>query len=159
TAIAGTRSGITYDTKLSVARMTLQAADDSDALVQQIMSDPTRIKGATVIIRRTYLDLDPASVLSYRVLFKGRITQVTGNPAGIISLEVSDQYFHWQGNIVRRNTSKLCGFRFKGTRCGYTGAGTFCDKTLTACQGYNNEDNFGGFPYTARLQFRNVRIE
>ena len=43
----------------------------------------------------------------------------------------------------RKNT---CRFKFKSTECGYVGAGTTCDKTLSACRGYANTLRFGGFP-------------
>ena len=36
--------------------------------------------------------------------------------------------------------------KFKDAKCGYTGSGTSCDRTLTQCQAYGNELNFGGHP-------------
>ncbi|MBI5872996.1 MAG: DUF2163 domain-containing protein [Candidatus Omnitrophica bacterium] len=35
---------------------------------------------------------------------------------------------------------------FKGTECGYAGAGTSCNKTLQQCQAYLNQLRFGGEP-------------
>lgn len=41
----------------------------------------------------------------------------------------------------------ICRYRhFKGTRCGYAGAETTCDKTLTRCRELGNSARFGGFP-------------
>jgi lambda family phage minor tail protein L len=39
-----------------------------------------------------------------------------------------------------------CPWTFKGTICLYSGAGTTCDKSLTACQVFLNDKRFGGFP-------------
>ncbi len=41
----------------------------------------------------------------------------------------------------------LCRYRqFKSARCGYAGAQTTCDRTLTRCRELNNSPRFGGFP-------------
>ena len=42
-----------------------------------------------------------------------------------------------------------CGFLYRGDRCGYTGAITTCDKTLSGsngCEAHSNETRFGGHP-------------
>lgn len=45
----------------------------------------------------------------------------------------------------RKMYANFCGFKFKGSQCGYTGAETVCDKTLTRCRELNNSVRFGGF--------------
>lgn len=39
-----------------------------------------------------------------------------------------------------------CRFKFKSTRCGYSGEETACDKTLTRCRALSNSARFGGAP-------------
>jgi phage-related protein len=39
-----------------------------------------------------------------------------------------------------------CQWKFKDSRCTYSGSETKCDKTLTTCQSYSNVTNFGGYP-------------
>lgn len=39
-----------------------------------------------------------------------------------------------------------CRFEFKGSRCGYTGPETECNRTLTRCKELNNETRYGGYP-------------
>ncbi len=39
-----------------------------------------------------------------------------------------------------------CQWRFKDSRCQYSGEETTCDKTLSACQARNNSTRFGGYP-------------
>lgn len=46
----------------------------------------------------------------------------------------------------RRILQNFCGWKFKSTQCGYTGAGATCDKTLATCKTYSNSARFGGFP-------------
>lgn len=49
-------------------------------------------------------------------------------------------------NRILRNQ---CRWIFKGSECGYAGATTTCNKTLTACRavaGGSNSKRFGGFP-------------
>lgn len=47
----------------------------------------------------------------------------------------------------RRYLKNFCPFKFKGIECGVPSAtvGSTCNKTLTACRGYNNSTRFGGF--------------
>lgn len=45
-----------------------------------------------------------------------------------------------------RTLRDACQFKFKGTRCGYAGAETACDKTLTRCRVLANSNRYGGFP-------------
>lgn len=47
-----------------------------------------------------------------------------------------------QGRTLRN----VCRFKFKGTRCGYSGSVASCDKTLTTCRTLGNAGRFGGFP-------------
>jgi lambda family phage minor tail protein L len=49
----------------------------------------------------------------------------------------------------RRYMRGYCGWKFKGTECGYSGATGSCNKTATACKamaGGSNYLRFGGFP-------------
>lgn len=47
---------------------------------------------------------------------------------------------------MRLQTRNYCPFLFKGTECGYSGAGDSCGKTISACRAYSNVERFGGFP-------------
>ncbi|HSA06141.1 MAG TPA: hypothetical protein P5556_03070 [Candidatus Gastranaerophilales bacterium] len=39
-----------------------------------------------------------------------------------------------------------CQWKFKDSRCQYSGEQTTCDKTLTSCKARSNETRFGGYP-------------
>lgn len=45
----------------------------------------------------------------------------------------------------RKMYANFCSFKFKDNRCGYAGALTTCNKTLTDCRARNNSTRFGGF--------------
>ena len=55
----------------------------------------------------------------------------------------------------RRFIKQFCYWKFKGNECGYAGAETMCDKTLTRCKQLNNSPRFGGF---AGVGFGGVRL-
>lgn len=120
---------------------------------QQFIGDIDLVKGAKVIIRRTAKQLDHSDPASYKVVFEGHVTGVAANE-GNIQFEVSERYHDWSRPLNKREFSKVCNFVFKGSRCGYTGSDTFCDKTLPSCEGFGNEANFGGFPELPSLQFK-----
>lgn len=50
------------------------------------------------------------------------------------------------GLPARAYSRNYCGWKFKSDECGYDGAETECDKTLSRCRVLSNEDRFGGFP-------------
>ena len=48
---------------------------------------------------------------------------------------------------ANRTLKNNCRYReFKGSRCGYIGVGTTCNRTLVQCRLYSNSARFGGFP-------------
>lgn len=46
----------------------------------------------------------------------------------------------------RRLLKNFCSWKFKSTKCGYTGLRQSCNKTTTACRNRGNLARFGGFP-------------
>ena len=49
-----------------------------------------------------------------------------------------------------RVLKNFCRYRFKDTRCAYTGTEPSCNKTLTKCRELENSIRFGGFPGVGR---------
>ena len=53
----------------------------------------------------------------------------------------------WSRAFPRTKVLKnACSYTFKGLHCGYAGAETECNRTLTRCRALNNSERFGGFP-------------
>lgn len=46
-------------------------------------------------------------------------------------------------NLIRKD---WCYYKFKGPRCGYSGAATACDRHLATCRSLGNSVRFGGCP-------------
>ncbi len=46
----------------------------------------------------------------------------------------------------RRYARNYCSWKFKSIECGYSGAGTECNKTKQRCKELNNYQRFGAFP-------------
>ncbi len=136
-----------------INKISISIGDKNFQNSRQFISDISLIKGAKVIIRRTSKQLDHSNPDSYKIVFRGYVTSVSASQ-GNIQLEVSERYHDWSRPLNKREFSKICNFVFKGNRCAYTGAETFCDKTLPACQAYGNEARFGGFPDLPGLQFK-----
>ena len=45
----------------------------------------------------------------------------------------------------RKMYANFCSFKFKDSRCAYSGAITTCNKTLSDCRARNNSARYGGF--------------
>lgn len=51
----------------------------------------------------------------------------------------------WNLRYPKNRLVPSCRWRFKSTQCGYTGAQSQCNKTLTRCRQLNNSDRWGGY--------------
>lgn len=53
----------------------------------------------------------------------------------------------WRKDFPKNTCLKnFCRFKFKSIFCGYVGAETVCDRSLSRCRVLGNDDRFGGFP-------------
>ncbi|MCP3943219.1 MAG: hypothetical protein GY710_17265 [Desulfobacteraceae bacterium] len=150
------RKAIKRDQSLQVSRCTVSAGDPDGTLASQMANNPDLLKRATVIVRRTYMDLDQNDPSAYRTIFRGSITNWYMTESGNFSMEVSDRWMDWSLPVTRRRYNKRCEFPFKGSRCGYQGSETFCDKSKTNCEAIGNENNFGGFKEVPFLRFAGI---
>ena len=132
--------------------------DKGFVLTKDILADSSLLKGAKVIIRRSAVDLDLTDSASFRLIFRGHINTASASSSkGGITIEITERAHDWSRPLAKRKYSKVCGFKFKEPNsCKYVGAETFCDKTLTQCEAFSNEANFGGFPELTDLQFRGL---
>ena len=94
------------------------------------------------------------------VIFNGDTSSILDNPVllfdGVINkVQLTAKSFVFTVERILNNYSSLspnmiydvnCQWRFKDSRCGYVGAETKCDKTLSKCQSLSNITNFGGYP-------------
>jgi len=97
------------------------------------------------VVHSAHLNLtDPEIELTYRVIDARADSKWAHFTLG--SVGPFDR--RWPRNRVFKN---FCRYKvFKGTRCGYAGAETVCDRTLTRCRELGNSDRFGGAPGAGR---------
>jgi len=105
--------------------------------------------GLEVTIYKVFNDAlgDPAN---YVLEFFGQIdgwTYEEAEDASWLTVRVRRNQGTFGKIIPRRRYKVMCPWIFKGTECGYAGAETLCDRTITRCLALGNEDNFGGFPW------------
>lgn len=93
-------------------------------------------------------------------IFDGDTTTIIGDPVllfdGVINkIQLTAKNFVFTIERILNNYSSLspnmvydvnCQWRFKSTKCAYSGEETKCDKTLTRCKALSNVTNFGGYP-------------
>lgn len=94
------------------------------------------------------------------VIFDGNTTTIIGDPVllfdgKINKIQLTAKTFVFTIERILNNYSSLspnmifdvnCQWKFKDSRCTYSGGETKCDKTLTRCKVLSNITNFGGYP-------------
>lgn len=78
-------------------------------------------------------------------LWKGEISEFDPDENGrIFTVSATDIAGALNEFCPQRVVDRACGWDFKGTDCGYSGAETQCDKSWTRCTELVNIDRFGG---------------
>jgi hypothetical protein len=85
-------------------------------------------------------------------LFQGKINKVKLAHHGILEFQVERILGGYATQSPNSTYDVNCYYIFKDSRCQYAGAGSSCDKTLSACQGYSNVIRFGGYPSIPKEQ-------
>lgn len=109
--------------------------------------------GCEVQVLRAFRD-ELSSTDCAQMVIAGRINSFQVNE-GEIEIECIIP-ISLEQRVPRRLFWPLCGWQFKSTACGYSGAATSCARTLTACKALSNQARFGGFPHL--LQSRDPRV-
>ncbi|MBF0153263.1 MAG: hypothetical protein HQL64_05935 [Magnetococcales bacterium] len=113
--------------------------------------DSTDIRGARVVLRRTFEDADFSDPDQTETLVVAYVDSWEF-AEGELVIQAKTNLNNWQSHFPRRRVSYFCPYIFKDSSCTYGGPESFCDKTLPTCEGFGNEDKFGGFPTIPRLQ-------
>ena len=86
------------------------------------------------------------------LMYDGEVVSLTASEAAVV-FEVAAFRLARQPVPSKRALSDFCRFKYKGGRCGYTGALPTCDKVLggeNGCEAHSNQERFGGFPSMPR---------
>jgi len=102
-------------------------------------------QGSTCQLYVAVLDAsDNFSLIAAVMIFEGTIDDWHGDEEEIQFI-VSNIFNQWKKNSTSRHPPSCRWREFKGSRCGYPGSATNCDRSYATCENLGNTDNFGGF--------------
>jgi len=144
---------VQYSTKSVVDKVTIEITDLDRTLIGLFIGSTYDVQGDPVVISFTILNGnnspivsgDDASTEGRIILFQGTIDAWEYNEERI-KITVTNIFAQWTKRTLSRQSASCRWKVFGGTECGYdNAAGKTCDRSYSACQGYGNTDNFGGF--------------
>lgn len=142
---------IAYAAALSVDQVTVEFGNASLALSAYLLGEDARNR--TIIISQGVMNA-AGTVLGLTNLFQGIVGEweLTEDRATIRAL---NELVLWRKRPLR-TASATCPWVFKGTECGYAGAGAWCDQSFSRCAELVNQVNFGGFRFLPALMEKQV---
>jgi hypothetical protein len=136
-----------YSASPRVDNITLDI-DDVDRTFKTIVLSE-EIRGKECLIYKVALDKNMA-VLGASILFLG-YCDAFENDNQRHQQEVFNHFIRWKMLTPRHIHGADCRVTFKSTRCGYTGAETWCDHSWERCVVLSNKINFRGFRWLPYL--------
>ena len=140
---------ISEDADNSVPEVNLMLPNANRAMEQYIIEydlwlkqNPHQSIDTTLYIVSSADIANPVPIQSYSY----EISKYSSNSQWVTFTLTFDNLFikRFPKNRITRNS---CRWKFGSTECGYTILGSeTCNKTLTACRGFNNSGRFGAFP-------------
>ena len=89
-------------------------------------------------------------------LFTGYIDSWTLQESKI-EIVIGSPFSRWDKSNTNYH-SPSCRYRlFKGTRCGYSGGFSTCDRSYAQCVARGNQANFGGFRFLSSIEGKPVQ--
>lgn len=148
----------TYYTKLIQTSGVETSLDGNSEKMDIVISDISRDFAGLIANNGDVLTNRTCKV--EQIIFDGDTSTIVGNPVllfeGLINnLQLSQYYcafsverpLYSYSTVSPNMTYDInCQFKFKDSRCLYSGTETKCDKTLARCQALNNVTRFGGYP-------------
>lgn len=136
-------AGINYSSRNIVDSVDIHI-DNLDSVMTSLFVGGTP-QGSTVTLDLVLLDasydiVGPASA----TIFEGTIDDWELDEEKLFETIVSI-FSQWAQKTLSKHSASCRCKVFKGTECGYSGGGTWCDRTYARCQTLGNTDNFGGF--------------
>ena len=153
-----TIGGNTYYTRLVETTSVEESLDGSSEKIDIAISDIAQEFAALIADNGDVLTNTKCKI--EQIIFEGDSNMIIDNPVllfeGLINdLQLSQKYCTFAVERELYNPSALspnmtydvnCQFKFKDSRCQYSGTETKCDKTLSRCQALGHVERFGGYP-------------
>lgn len=148
--------------RLEAARYSLNTVVDSirieldnldDALTAAFVAGTPQ--GGEVILKQAILDANNEPMLNQVTWFHGEIDE-WGLDEEKVTFTVTSELVKWNQQTLAKHSATCRWRKFKGTRCAYAGAETWCDRTYVRCVALANQVNFGGFRFLPSLMDREI---
>lgn len=161
---------------LSVEQLDIEI-DDTDALISTlVLNSDVRRRAASlymgVIARESMVGIEWDSGITWDtgIVWSGDYTQYktvmqlvwlgfiggwTLEEDSKATLNLTNELIAWNKKTLRQ-CSASCQWVFKGTECGYTGAGSWCDKSYDRCRDLGQDDYYGGFRFLPNLMDKQI---
>jgi len=145
---------VKYSTASIVDYVSFEIDDLDDVLKPPFIAGTAQ--GSEAILSAVVLDSDYAVVDSSSIImFEGEIDKWSLDEK-TIKVTVASQFVRWSQNTLNRHGASCRWKKFKGVYCGYSGGGTWCDRTYARCEALGNEDNFGGFRWLPSMADKDI---
>ena len=137
---------IAYAAALSVDQVSVEFGNANLTMSAYLLGEDARNR--TTIISQGVMNA-AGTVLGLTNLSQGIVGEweLTEDRATIRAL---NELVLWRKRPLR-TASATCPWVFKGTECGYAGAGAWCDQSYSRCAELGNQANFGGFRFLPAL--------
>lgn len=130
--------------------------DDTDSLLTATFLEGD-VQGADAVLSLVVLDSALAIVGGVEeILFQGTIDSWTLQAERSVAVTLSSPLVAWNRSCASIHASSCRWMEFKGTRCGYAGSETWCDRSYARCTALANTDNFGGFRWLPSLENKDI---
>lgn len=137
---------------LSVAEADFKIANADRLITLDLLNTDRR--GEDVNLYFTALDIHGVPITS-QIFFYGTLDDYKIDDSAV-SFYLLNKLIRWRRKTLIK-PSPTCHLRFKGTRCGYGGSETQCDRTYARCYALGNSDNFRGARWLAATSERKIQ--
>lgn len=143
-----TLGNISQDDNSEVVKIDVSISNVGQGISGIIGTSGDIITGARVNLYLVFLNTSTGAIISgeEQYVLYGKANNVELNIEEA-KLTIDIDLGGYEMQIPRMKYGVNCQWiKFKDIKCGYTGAQTTCDRTLSTCKRYGNIENFGGFP-------------
>ena len=146
-------SGYTYSLGKIVDQATIQIDNTDDDMTGDFVG--LDVQGSDVEITGVYLDANGAIVGTPITLFAGEVDDWS-LVEGAANITIVSQFSQWNLRTFSQAQSACRWKKFKGTRCGYAGGETWCDRGWNRCNNLGNTANFGGARWLPSIEGKEI---
>lgn len=134
---------ITYSTSRILEKTRVEVDNIDNVLTPAFASGQAR--GSDAELRGVLLDDAYHIIESTAICFFDGTIDDWRRPEDMVQMSLVSLFVRWNQKPLTRHGASCRVKKFKGTRCGYSGGSTWCDRTYARCLALANQSNFRGF--------------